>query len=270
MGKITATILTFNEEKRIRACLDSLRDIADEIIVVDSFSTDRTLDICRSYGCRVTQRRLAGYGAQRQYATSLASYSYVLAIDADEVLSPALRQSLISLKSRPFEHRVYAFSRLNFFCGQPVKRCGWYPDLQIRLFDRRYANWNLRDVSEKVIFRDTVRPFIVDGDILHYRCSTPEEFNTTELHHASIRARVLATRCSSIGPLRPLYEGIKDYVRCMVMQGAWLDGTAGRTIAKSRFRSTLLAHRVARRLIISSRTQSDSPSLPLNEDNSAD
>ena len=150
--KISATILAFNEEKRIGACLESLRGIADEIIVVDSGSTDRTVDICSRYGCRISVRKFDGFGAQRQYATSLTTHQYVLSIDADEVLSPALQESILRLKEEGFSHRVYSVARLNFYCGFPVRHCGWYPDRQIRLFDKRYANWNLRDVSEAVIF----------------------------------------------------------------------------------------------------------------------
>ena len=92
-----------------------------------------------------------GFGAQRQYATSLTTHQYVLSIDADEVLSPALQESILRLKEEGFSHRVYSVARLNFYCGFPVRHCGWYPDRQIRLFDKRYANWNLRDVSEAVI-----------------------------------------------------------------------------------------------------------------------
>jgi len=250
MGKISATILTFNEERRIAACLDSLRDIADEIIVVDSFSTDCTLDICRSYGCRISQRRLAGYGAQRQYATSLASFSYVLSIDADEVLSPALRNSLLKLKAEGFQHRVYAFSRLNFYCGLPVKGCGWYPDTQIRLFDKRYANGNLHDAEEQVIFRDTVRPARVDGDILHYRCDTPDEYDATESSHALIRAKVLATRYNSLTRIRPFIEGSKAYLKCLIIEKGLFDGRAGRAISSNRYRSTYLAFELARKLLL--------------------
>ena len=129
MIKLSATILTFNEERRIEECLKSIRDIADEIIVVDSGSTDSTLEICRRYGCRISVRKLAGYGAQRQYATSLTTHPYVLAIDADEVVSPTLRQNLLLWKRTDPCHRVYSFSRLNFYCGYPVKNCGWYPDI---------------------------------------------------------------------------------------------------------------------------------------------
>lgn len=249
MGKITVTILTYNEERRIKACLDSLREIADEVIVVDSFSTDRTLDICHDYGCRISQRQLAGYGAQRQYATSLASNSYVLSIDADEVLSPALRNSLIKLKREGFTHRVYSFSRLNFYCGIPVKGCGWYPDTQIRLFDKRYANWNLHDVEEKVIFRDTVKPSPVDGDILHYRCETQKEYDITEKNHSMIRAKVLATQNSSINTLKPLFEGVKSYLKCLIFERGIFDGRAGRAIALSRYRSTCTAYKEARKIL---------------------
>ncbi len=249
MGKISATILTYNEEKRIEPCLESLRGIADEIIVIDSFSTDSTVDICKRYGCKVTQRRLAGYGAQRQYATSLTSHSYVLSIDADEVLSPALRTSLLRLKEEGFNHRVYAFSRLNFYCGQPVKHCGWYPDTQIRLFDKRYANWNLHDVAEKVIFRDSVAPEHVDGDILHYRCDTPAEYSETLTNHAGIRAKVIATQRRRVGRLRPLLAGAGEFMRCYIKEGGILDGTIGRDIAREQFRSTLLAYKAARKYL---------------------
>ncbi len=95
MRHISATIITFNEEHRIKACLASLDGIADEIIVVDSFSTDRTAEICSEHGCKVVKREFPGYGAQRQFATSLTTHSYVLSIDADEVLSPALRNTII-------------------------------------------------------------------------------------------------------------------------------------------------------------------------------
>lgn len=247
MGKISATIITYNEERRIEACLRSLNGIADEIIVVDSFSTDGTVDICRRYGCKITQRRFQGYGAQRQYATSMTTHSYVLSLDADEELSPALRASLMKLKQEGFTHRVYAFSRLNFYCGVPMRHCGWYPDVQIRLFDKRYANWNLRDVHERVIFPDTLRPEPVDGDILHYRCSTPGEYRRKERRHAGIKARVIATQNDRIGALTPFFKGIGAFVGCFIGDGAIFDGPEGRAICRERFNSTMMAYRMARR-----------------------
>ncbi|MCH5318322.1 MAG: glycosyltransferase family 2 protein [Paramuribaculum sp.] len=249
MAQLSATILTLNEARHIRQCIESLRDLADEIIVVDSLSTDGTPDICRELGCSVTRRRMAGYGAQRQYATSLTTHDYVLALDADEVISPALRSTLIELKKNGFRHRGYSFPRLNFYCGTPVKHCGWYPDIQVRLFDKRYANWNLHDVAERVIFRDNVRPHLLDGDILHYRCDTPAEYRLTEENHARYLAGRIAAENPSIGSLRPLWEGIKSFVDCYIAQGGIFDGIAGRDISVERFRSSRDAYRLAREIM---------------------
>lgn len=247
-SKITATIITYNEEAHIGACIDSLAGVADEIVVIDSFSSDATVEICRSRGCKITQRELNGYGAQRQYATSMASHPYILSIDADEELSPSLARRLMEMKERGFNHRVYSFTRLNFFCGKPIRHCGWYPDRQIRLFDKRYANWNLRDVAESVIFRDSVRPQPVDGDILHYRCSTPEEYSGTMTHQAELRARVLAAADGSISPLTPILKGVGAWWTTLITRGGWLDGKEGRLIAREEYRRTSRAYSRARQL----------------------
>ncbi len=248
MDKITATIITLNEENRIGDCLDSLRDVADEVVVVDSFSTDSTVRICLDHGCKVTRRKFDGFGAQRQYATSLATHRFILSIDADEVLSPALRESLLRLKAEGFDHRVYVMSRLNFYCGYPVRHCGWYPDPQIRLFDKRYANWNLRDVGEKVIFRDSVRPEPVDGDILHYRCDTREQFRSITRSHAGIKARVLAARPESISALTPMARGLRAWWHTFISEGGILEGSVGREIATESYRSEYLAYSAAKKL----------------------
>lgn len=249
MKHISATIITYNEERRIEACLSSLKEIADEIIVVDSHSTDRTAEICREHGCKVVKRDFHGYGAQRQLATSLTTHSYVLSIDADEVLSPALQTSIKRLKEEGFDHRVYRMSRLNFYCGQPVRHCGWYPDTQIRLFDKRYANWNLRDVSERVIFPDSLRPEMIDGDILHYRCSTPEEYRQVQTRHAAITGKVLTARNDSISAITPYIKGIAAFLDCYLNKGAILDGPEGRAISREQYRSTFLAYNLARRAL---------------------
>ncbi len=249
MKPISVTIITFNEANRIEACLDSLNGIADEIIVVDSMSTDGTADICRRRGCKVVVRRMGGYGAQRQYATSLTTHSYVLSIDADEVLSPALQASIKKIKEKGFEHRGYSFPRLNFFCGQPVRHSGWYPDVQTRLFDKRYANWNLHDVAEKVIFSGSVKPRMLDGDLLHYRCDTLEEYRKTQTHQATLRGQQLAGVNSHIGILKPAVQALKAFLHTYIGEGGVFDGHEGRAISLEDYRSTLLAYKLARRLI---------------------
>lgn len=248
MHQLSATIIALNEENRIGACLDSLEGIADEIVVVDSFSTDRTAEICLERGCRVSQRPFDGFGAQRQYATSLTTHRYVLTIDADEVLSPALRESILRVKREGFGHRVYQMSRLNFYCGYPVTHCGWYPDLHIRLFDKRYANWNLSDLGEKVIFRDSVRPQLLDGDILHYRCDTREQFSDLTRAHAAIRAGVIAASPEGISSFTPMLKGMMAWCETFLLKGGLRAGSVGREIAAESYKGAFLAYSAARRL----------------------
>lgn len=249
MEKISAVIIAFNEERRIASTINSLDGVADEIIVVDSFSSDSTVEIARQMGCRVEQRQFAGFGAQRQYATSLTSNRYVLFIDADEVLSPALRERLIELKKKPFEHRVYSFSRLNFFCDSPIKHCGWYPDRQVRLFDKRYATWNFHDINERVIFPDTLHPEIVDGDILHYRCAERHEYRAKLDSQAKIRGRVIAAQQKSVSFGEPHWEALKSFLRCYISDGGIVEGAPGRKISAEHYRSTLQSYKIARRII---------------------
>lgn len=249
MEKISAVIIALNEESRIAATIGSLEGVADEIIVVDSFSTDRTVEIARGLGCRVEQRHFSGFGAQRQYATSLTTYRYVLFIDADEVLSPGLRKILIEMKTRPFAHRVYSMSRLNFFCDNPIRHCGWYPDRQVRLFDKRYASWNFHDIGERVIFPDTLHPEALDGDILHYRCSDVKEYGTKLDHQAEIYGRVIAARLRKVGSFVPQWNAFKAFFRCYISDGGILEGRPGRQISAQHFRSTLKSYKIARSLI---------------------
>lgn len=247
MDHISATIITHNEEAQIERCLKSLEGVADEIIVVDSYSRDNTVEICRRYNCKITQREFSGFGTSKQYATSLTTHRYVLSVDADEVLSQQLRQAIIRTKEEGFAHRVYSMSVINHYCGKPIKRCGWYPDIQIRLFNKRYANWDLRDVAEKITFPDSLRPQLLDGQLLHYRCSSPEDFNRKEDRKAGIRGRVIAAQNDSISSFTPILQAIKAYLRCYILQKGFLEGKTGRIIARRQYRSIIMAYRLARK-----------------------
>ncbi len=129
-----------------------------------------------------------------------------------------------------------------------MKHCGWYPDCQIRLFDKRYATWNLRDVAEKVIFRDSVRPELLDGDILHYRCDTPEQYRKVVRNHAGIKARVLAAAPDEIPLLSPVAHGLKAFWDIFINHGGILEGKIGREIARESYVSEYLAYRAAQKL----------------------
>lgn len=140
-------------------------------------------------------------------------------------------------------------ARLNFYCGLPVKNSGGYPDLQIRLFDKRYANWNLRDVDERVIFHDSVTPELLDGDLLHYQCENPDEYTATAMHQAGIIANTIASSNTFIGPLSPTLHGLKTFLGCYIYSKGMLDGHAGLAIARTRYRATKHAWNSARRIL---------------------
>lgn len=131
--KISATIITFNEEKKIEKCLQSLLGVADEIVVVDSFSTDQTAAICARYPVVFIRNTFEGYIAQKNYAVKQASNEYILSLDADEALSGELKASILSVKENWRQYHGYSFNRFNNYCGKWIHFCGWYPDRKVRL-----------------------------------------------------------------------------------------------------------------------------------------
>lgn len=250
MELISATIITRNEEANLDRCLNALQGVADEIVVVDSYSTDRSVEICERYGCKVTRREFAGFGSQRQFATGLTSHSYVLSIDADEVLDEELRKNIMEMKEQGFKHRVYDVEIQNYFCGQPITHSGFNPTRQVRLFNKRYANWNLRDVSDKISYPDSVTPESLQGTIHHYRCASLAEFYRKENRLAALESKILSASNHSIGLLKPALKGLQAYFKCMLGQSAWLDGKAGIKIARRRAATAYQAWRMARHMIV--------------------
>lgn len=251
MERISATIITRNEESQIERCLNSLQGVADEIIVVDSFSTDRTLEICRIYGCKITQRAFTGFGSQRQYAVGLTSNNFILAIDADEVISDSLRHELMKMKDEGFKHRVYSIDVINYFCGTAVRHSGWRPKRDYRLFSKRYANWNLSELGERVTFDPLLIPYsITTGHIDHYRVNSDAEFSRKELRRSSLLARMLTNSHNNISIFTPLIRAAYAYAACMIFQGAIFDGNYGKKIAKRHYTTTYSAYNLARKLLI--------------------
>ena len=142
-------IAAYNEEKNIARCIQSLRPVADEIIVVDSFSTDQTTAIAEELGAKIIQRAFTGYGDQKSFAQEQSGNDWVFSIDADEVLTEELQKSILEMKATP-QHDAYEINRLTSYCGKWIRFCGWYPDRKIRLWDRRKARWGGEDPHDKV------------------------------------------------------------------------------------------------------------------------
>ncbi len=174
MTSLSIVIITYNEEKNLERCLISLKDVADEILVVDSYSTDSTLKIARAFNARVISHPFDGYGEQKNFATSQASYDWVLSLDADEALTPELRQSILRVKENP-QYNVYEMPRLTKYCGQWIRHSGWYPDRQTRLYNRTKGRWKERKVHEYWEVDAKEQKGLLAGDLLHYSYSSISE-----------------------------------------------------------------------------------------------
>lgn len=165
--KISAIVLTYNEEAKIGNCLESLAEVADEVVVVDSFSTDATEDICNHYHVRFVQHAYEGYTAQQNYALQVVTYDHVLVLDADEWLSEELKKSILAVKQNWGSYGGYVVNRLNNFYGTWLRRGGAYPDKKVRLWDRRVAKWGGEDPHGLVAI-DKSKVMRLEGDLLHY------------------------------------------------------------------------------------------------------
>jgi len=165
--KISVVIITYNEEKNIGRCLDSVREVADEIVVVDSYSTDKTKDICRRMNVKFRQHQFDGHIEQKNYALSCASYGQVLSLDADEVLSEKLKQSILAVKQN-WQFDGYCFNRLTNYCGKWIRHSGWYPDTKLRLWDRSKGRWGGVNPHDRVIMDEQIRISHIAGDLHHY------------------------------------------------------------------------------------------------------
>ena len=172
--KISAVVITFNEEKNIGRCLDSVEGVADEIIVVDSYSTDQTRNICRSKGVYFIQHAFEGHIEQKNYAVSRAAYDHILSLDADEALTEKLRQSILAVKQN-WQYDGCAFNRLTRYAGKWIRYSGWYPDTKLRLWDRNKGHWGGVNPHDRVVMDDKSRITHIAGDLHHYSYHTISE-----------------------------------------------------------------------------------------------
>ena len=166
MENISAIIITYNEEKKIERCITSLRSVAEDIVVVDSYSKDKTKQICQENGVRFFENEFASYADQKNFAVSLAKYDHILSLDADEYLSEELTQSIQKLKEN-WNGEAYKMNRLSTYGGKWVKHGNWYPDGQIRLWNRKYGKWGGKNPHEKVLLEKGTKIKKIKGDLLH-------------------------------------------------------------------------------------------------------
>ena len=226
--KITAVIITKNEEPNIGRCLDSLQNVVDEIIIIDALSTDKTETICREYrNLSFVSRTWAGYAATKNFGNGLAKNPYILSIDADEVLSEKLRLEIQEMK--PILRGGYSMPRLNHIGEKAIRFSGWYPDTKIRLFPKAEAKWTGDFVHEKLVYEGEVRR--LKHDLLHFTYHSFDQFDKKMRNYAALSAKEMFSKGKRLGFGFMVLKVLFKFFSVYILKLGILDGKEGFVIA---------------------------------------
>ncbi len=248
MPKLSAVIITLNEERNIGRCIDSVIDIADDIVVVDSGSTDRTEAICKEKGVRYFFHVWEGYIEQKNYANKLAEHPLILSIDADEALSANLQESIKKVKD-DCQADGYKMNRMTNYCGKWIRYGGWYPDRKMRLFHRDKFAWGGARIHETVIMK--AKDAIVhrlDGDLLHYSYYSISQHIAQANHFTDMTAELAFEKGKKAGILKILFSPMVKFARDYFIKLGFLDGYYGYIICRISAQATFMKYSKIRQL----------------------
>jgi len=241
MVKLSAVIITFNEEHNIERCLKSLEGIVDEIVVVDSFSTDKTQEICQKHNVRWIQNKFIGHIEQKNFALKAANYDHVLSLDADEALDKQLKIEILKVKE-DFKADGYYFNRLTNYVDKWVYHSGWYPDSKLRLFNRNKGTWSGTNPHDIIKMQDGSTIKKINGDLLHYSYDSISDHVNQTNKFTTIAAKAAfkeGKRSSNFKIVsRPILKFVKDYF----LKRGFLDGRYGFIICCINSLSALLKY----------------------------
>jgi len=244
--KISATIITLNEAGNVRAACESVA-WADEIVVVDSGSTDATREIAAQCGARVLTHAWPGFAEQKQFAAESTSHEWIFSLDADERVSDELRASIEALLNANEEALAdgYRIARRAFYLGRWIRGGGWYPDRQLRLYRKARGRWAGPYVHESVKMDEGARVETLEGDLLHYTVSdVAEHERMIAERYAPLGARKMFEQGRRTTPWKNAWIGPATFVRTFLLKAGFRDGTAGLTIARMAARQASLKYRL--------------------------
>ena len=245
--KISGVIITYNEEQNIRRCLNSLVEVCDEIVIVDSFSTDQTKSICNEFTVRFIEHKFEGHIQQKNYALDLAKHNIVLSLDADEALSEELKESIKKVKNN-FSSNAYRFNRFTNYCGKWIKHSGWYPDTKIRLWNRDVGRWAGINPHDSVALNEDVQTEHLKGDLLHYSYYTIEEHINRSSKYAKISAKALLEMGKKASILKMVSSAIFRFIQDYFFRLGFLDGFYGLLICATSSHTTFMKYAYLRSL----------------------
>jgi glycosyltransferase involved in cell wall biosynthesis len=244
--KLSVVIITFNEEQNIGRCIDSLLDVADELVVVDSFSTDKTEEICRNKGVQFFQNKWEGYSEQKNFANKLAKFDWIFSIDADEAISLELKESILQAKQSDY-NPIRRICRITNYCGKWIHHSGWYPDLKVRFFDRRQNHWEGLIHERLNVGEESVIP-VLKGDCYHYSYYSIEGHWQQAKHFSALVAQDLFNRNKKPYLFKRLFSPVFKFIRIYLLEAGFLDGVEGFIIARISSYAVFYKYATLRRL----------------------
>jgi glycosyltransferase involved in cell wall biosynthesis len=245
--KLTGVIITFNEERNIERCIKSLKNVCDEIIVLDSFSTDRTEEICRTHEVKFLQHKFDGHIQQKNRALQLVETDWVLSLDADEALTEELSASILNLKQHQ-KYDAYSFNRLTNYCGHWVKHCGWYPDTKIRLVKKDSAHWTGVNPHDRLEPINKTEIGHLQGDLLHYSYYTKEDHFKQIDYFGNIASKELFDQGKNISVPMLYLKVLNQFIKSYCIKLGILDGKTGFLISIRSAYATYVKYRKLRSL----------------------
>ena len=227
--QLSAVVICHNEEAHIAACLKSLRNVSDDLIVIDSGSTDNTVQIAEDLGAKVYSMDWIGYGANKNYGIEQAQHDWIISLDSDEVLSQELIDTIKNLKLT--NNKVYSLDRMTFYENQWIKHSGWYPDRVKRIF-RKEIKWDLKEVHETLLVPTSSEIVDLNGKLEHYSYSSKDDHLQRIDRYARLAAQELIKNNEGVSMLKRILGPAFRWVKAYIIKGGFLDGRAGLQIAK--------------------------------------
>jgi glycosyltransferase involved in cell wall biosynthesis len=249
MVKISVVIITFNEERYIEECIRSVSEVADEIVVVDSLSTDKTPEICKALGVRFIEHPFKGYRDQKNFALTQASFNYVLSLDADETLSPKLEKSILATK-QDFKYDGYKFRRLNRYSGKKIYHMNLFPERKIRLFNREKAHWGGYNIHETVILDNPKSVKWLKGNLLHRQYASYEERVDKMNRYSTLLAKEYFKQGIKVSPRKFIFNPLWRFFHSYFIRGWFIDGYDGFVMSKLLAATCFLKYAKLRKLYV--------------------
>lgn len=246
--EISATIITYNEEKNIARCIESLLPIIKDIIVVDSYSTDNTESICKKYPIQFIKNTFKGHIQQKNYAITLAKNDVILSLDADEAIDEKLQKSILNLKNN-FKKDGYLIQRYNNYCGQWINHSDWNPDKKLRIFHKEKAYWGGINPHDQIIMKPGSNIGVLSGQILHWVHRTHEEHKAKTENFSTIASKEYYKLGRNSSLLDIIGRPIWIFTRSYIIRMGFLDGKNGLILCLFSAKTTYLKYLKLRKLI---------------------